>query len=71
MVRPTCQLNLTLDVPTAEKIELISQAVNQRPSGTGRVLLLQSIKFVESGLDFTDESQVESVIKFIVETSKK
>jgi len=49
MPKPTCQLNLTLDVPTAEWVERIARDVNLRPSGAGRVLLEQRLALEERG----------------------
>jgi hypothetical protein len=53
--KPTCQLNLTLDVPTAEWVERIARDVNLRPSGAGRVLLLQRMALEDKGWKIDDE----------------
>ena len=55
MPKPTCQLNLTLDVPTAECVERIARDVNLRPSGAGRVLLLQRMGLENKGWRIDDD----------------
>jgi hypothetical protein len=55
MPKPTCQLNLTLDVPTAEWVENIARDANLRPSGAGRVLLLQRLSLAKKGWDIEDK----------------
>ncbi|MCA9419053.1 MAG: hypothetical protein KC917_22455 [Candidatus Omnitrophica bacterium] len=54
MPKPTCQLNLTLDVPTAEWVERIAREANLRPSGAGRVLLEQRLKLESAGWGIED-----------------
>ena len=49
MPKPTCQLNLTLDVPTAERVERIARKAKLRPSGAGRVLLLERLQLESDG----------------------
>jgi len=49
MPKPTCQLNLTLDVPTAEWVERIAYEAHIRPSGAGRELLLERLQLEEAG----------------------
>jgi hypothetical protein len=60
MPKPTCQLNLTLDVPTAEWVERVARDVNLRPSGAGRVLLMQRLELEEAGwkLDNSDLGEI-------------
>ena len=55
MPKPTCQLNLTLDVPTAEWVEKIARDANLRPSGTGRILLLQRLALEKKGWNIEDK----------------
>lgn len=55
MPKPTCQLNLTLDVPTAEWVEQLAREVNLRPSGAGRVLLLQRMELANKGWRIDDD----------------
>lgn len=55
MPKPTCQLNLTLDVPTAEWVERIAREVNLRPSGAGRVLLEQRLALEARGWKIADK----------------
>ncbi len=54
MPKPTCQLNLTLDVPTAEWVERIARGANLRPSGAGRVLLEHRLKLESAGWAIDD-----------------
>ena len=49
MPRPTCQLNLTLNVPVAENVENVAFAANYRPSGAGRVLLEERLALEAAG----------------------
>jgi len=69
MPRPTCQLNLTLDVPTAEKVEEIAFAVHKRPSGAGRDLLLERMKLVDAGWGLDDEESMD-LLKKVLSASK-
>lgn len=59
MPKPTCQLNLTLDVPTAEWVERIARSANLRPSGAGRVLLEQRLKLESAGWGIEDSELAE------------
>jgi len=59
MPKPTCQLNLTLDVPTAEWVERIARGANLRPSGAGRVLLEQRLKLESAGWGIEDSELAE------------
>ena len=66
MPRPTCQLNLTLDVPTAEYVEEIAFSVHKRPSGVGRDLLLERLELVRAGWK-NDDDVVKLVLKEVCE----
>lgn len=59
MPRPTCQLNLTLDVPTAEFVEEIAFAVHKRPSGVGRDLLLERLDLEKAGWKSGDSEKMD------------
>ena len=55
MPKPTCQLNLTLEVPVAEHVEKISREANYRPSGAGRVMLEQRLALEAAGWKIDDK----------------
>jgi len=55
MPKPTCQLNLTLDVPIAEWVERVARTINIRPSGAGRVLLEERLALVDLGWKIGDK----------------
>lgn len=71
MARPTCQLNLTLDVPTAEKVEEIAFAAHIRPSGTGRDLLLERLELVDAGLALGDKETLQDIKEFLAKRAAK
>lgn len=71
MPRPTCQLNLTLDVPTAERVEEIAFAAHMRPSGTGRDLLLERLELVDAGWGLDDKETLEAVKDFLSKRASK
>jgi hypothetical protein len=65
MPKPTCQLNLTLDLATAEWIERIARDVNIRPSGAGRVLLEERLALEDLGWKIGDRelgTLLESIV---------
>ncbi len=62
MPKPTCQLNLTLDVPTAEWVERIARDVNIRPSGAGKILLLQRMGLESKGWRI-DDNDLGSILE--------
>ena len=64
MPKPTCQLNLTLDVPTAEWVERIAREVHLRPSGVGRVLLLQRLALENQGWK-VDDNDLMSILEAV------
>ena len=66
MPRPTSQLNLTLDVPTAEYVEEIAFSVHKRPSGVGRDLLLERLELVRAGWN-NDDDDLKLVLKEVCE----
>jgi len=66
MPRPTCQLNLTLDVPTAEYVEEIAFSVHKRPSGVGRDLLLERLELVRAGWN-NDDDDMKEVLKEVAQ----
>ncbi|MCA9445273.1 MAG: hypothetical protein KC964_31080 [Candidatus Omnitrophica bacterium] len=70
MPRPTCQLNLTLDVPTAEYVEEIAFAAHKRPSGVGRDLLLERLELARAGWS-VDDRETLSLIKRLLEASSQ
>jgi len=63
MPRPTCQLNLTLDVPTAEYVEELAFASHKRPSGIGRDLLLERLELAKAGWKDRDDETKELLKK--------
>jgi len=71
MPRPTCQINVTLDVPTATQIEEIAFSAHKRPSGAGRDLLLERLKLVDAGWGLDDEETFEAVKEFLQKKGKK
>ncbi|MCA9428715.1 MAG: hypothetical protein KC994_26795 [Candidatus Omnitrophica bacterium] len=71
MPRPTCQLNLTLTVEQAEKVEEIAFAGHKRPSGAGRDLMLERLELVDAGWALDDEETLEAVRKFLVQRGAK
>jgi hypothetical protein len=70
MPKPTCQLNLTLDVPTAEWVERIARDVNLRPSGCGRVLLEQRLALEARGWRI-DDKEMGTVLEAICSLKNK
>ncbi len=70
MPKPTCQLNLTLDVPTAEWVERIAREANLRPSGAGRVLLEQRLKLEKAGWGIED-SELAEILNGVAALSEK
>ncbi|MCA9412563.1 MAG: hypothetical protein KC940_08965 [Candidatus Omnitrophica bacterium] len=71
MPKPTCQLNLTLDVPTAERVEEIAFAAHKRPSGAGRDLLLERMKLIEAGWPLEDDETMEFLLKVLSASKPK
>ncbi len=69
MPRPTCQLNLTLDVPTAEVVEQLAFNAHKRPSGAGRDFLLERLKLAKAGWNLDDSEMLELLVK-VVQASK-
>lgn len=65
MPKPTCQLNLTLDLNVAEWIERVAREVNIRPSGAGRVLLEERLALEDLGWKIGDRG-LGSLLKSIV-----
>lgn len=59
MPKPTCQLNLTLDVPTAEWVERVARQANVRPSGAGRLLMEERLKLQGAGWELGDAETAE------------
>ena len=55
MPKPTCQLNLTLDVPTAEAVEEVAFPAHYRPSGAGKVLLQERLVLAAAGWKIDDK----------------
>ena len=49
MLKITCQLSLTLDIPTAQHIERIAHDAYLGPGGVGRTLLLQRLALESAG----------------------
>lgn len=73
MPKPTCQLNLTLEVPVAEHVEKISREANYRPSGAGRVMLQQRLDLEAAGWKIDDKELftiLESVCRLKPESLK-
>mgnify|MGYP003419662461 CR=1 FL=1 len=70
MPKPTCQLNLTLDLPIAEWIERVARTVNIRPSGAGRVLLEERLALEELGWKIGDK-EFGKLIETIVGLEEK
>ena len=60
MPTPTCQLNLTLDVPVAENVENIVFAANHQPSGAGRVVLEERLALESAGWKIADKVDGDS-----------
>ena len=71
MPRPTCQLNLTLDVPQAERVEEIAFTAHKRPSGTGRDLLLERMKLIDAGWALDDEETLDLLVKVLSASKPK
>ncbi len=71
MPRPTCQLNLTLDVPTAEYVEELAFAAHKRPSGIGRELLLERLELAKAGWKDGDEETKELLKKILSASVQK
>ena len=59
MPKPSCQLNLRLDIPTAERIEHISDGTFLHPSGVGRTLLLERLELEEAGWKLGDKETLK------------
>ncbi len=55
MLKIGCQLNLTLDISTAQHIERIAHDAYLRPSGVGRTLLLQRLNLESAGWKVSDK----------------
>jgi len=55
MPNPTCQLNLTLDVPTAEAVEDVAFPAHYRPSGAGKILLQERLALAAAGWKIDDK----------------
>jgi hypothetical protein len=68
--KPTCQLNLTLEVPTAEHVERISWEAHLRPSGAGRVLLDQRLMLEAAGWRIEDK-QLAAVLESVCSLPKE
>lgn len=70
MPKPTCQLNLTLDVSIAEWVERVARTINIRPSGAGRVLLEERLALVDLGWKIGDK-EFGSLLGAIVALEEK
>lgn len=71
MPKATCQLNLTLDVPVAEAVERISNEIHLRPSGGGRVLLLERLELEQRGWKAQDNGLKELLMRICVMDSRQ
>lgn len=59
MPRPTCQINVSLDVPQAEWVERIASEINVRPSRAGQVLLRERLTLEKAGWRCDDKAMGE------------
>ena len=55
MLKAACHLNLTLDVPTTEHLERISDEHYLRPTSAGRILFLQRLALESAGWKIDDK----------------
>jgi len=69
MPRPMCQLNLTLDVPTAQHVENIGFAAHYPPSGAGRILLRERLDLETAGWNIDDE-ELATILEAVCRVKK-
>jgi hypothetical protein len=65
-----CQLNLTLEVPVAEKVESLGRNSYQPPSRIGRVLLEQRLRLEKAGWRIGDKEMLE-ILKMVCSLDEK
>lgn len=71
MPKATCQLNLTLDVPVAESVEEVARRIKLRPSGAGRVLLMERLELERAGWSATDSDTLQLLARICSLTAEQ